>query len=53
LAKRLGEGGRRYASRFGLSEHVNKLMDLYDAVLDEHHRNRGRSFGAWREKRTS
>jgi glycosyltransferase involved in cell wall biosynthesis len=46
LAKRLGEGGRRYASRFGLSEHVSELMDLYDAVLDEHHRSRGRSSAA-------
>jgi L-malate glycosyltransferase len=51
LAKRLGEGGRRHASRFGLSEHVSELMDFYDAVLDEHHRSRGRFFGAWREKR--
>lgn len=52
LAMRLGEAGRRYASRFGLSEHVSEWMDFYDAVVDEHHRSRGRSSSAWREKRT-
>jgi glycosyltransferase involved in cell wall biosynthesis len=51
LAMRLGEGGRRYACRFGLSGHVSELMDVYDAMLDADHRSRGRFFCAWREKR--
>jgi FkbM family methyltransferase len=45
LAKRLGENGRRYASRFSLSGHVNQLMDLYEAALDEHHCGRRKPSG--------
>jgi glycosyltransferase involved in cell wall biosynthesis len=52
LALRLGEGGRRYAARFGLSGHVSELMDFYDAVLAEHHRSGDRFSGSWREKPT-
>jgi glycosyltransferase involved in cell wall biosynthesis len=52
LARRLGEGGRRQASRFGLAQHADQLMDLYDAVLDEHHQSRGRTSHAWRKQRT-
>jgi glycosyltransferase involved in cell wall biosynthesis len=39
LARSLGEGGRRQASQFGLSQHVSKLMDLFcDEVLGEQRR---------------
>jgi glycosyltransferase involved in cell wall biosynthesis len=34
LARRLGEDGRRYASRFSLPAHVNELTDLYEATVN-------------------
>jgi glycosyltransferase involved in cell wall biosynthesis len=52
LAVRLGEGGRRHASRFSLARHVDELMDMYEAVLDEHRRSKGRSSRPFREKPT-
>jgi glycosyltransferase involved in cell wall biosynthesis len=53
LAARLGEGGRRHASRFSLSGHVDELTDIYEAMLDEHHRSKEGSAGAWRERWSS
>jgi glycosyltransferase involved in cell wall biosynthesis len=52
LAMRLGEGGQRYATRFSLAGHVDALTNVYETMLDEHHRGKGGSAGAWRGKRS-
>jgi glycosyltransferase involved in cell wall biosynthesis len=52
LAVRLGEGGQRYATRFSLAGHVDQLTNIYETMLDEHHRGKGGSAGARREKRS-
>jgi glycosyltransferase involved in cell wall biosynthesis len=39
LAKRMGASGRRHATRFTLSRHVDKLMAFYEEVLAAHRRD--------------
>ena len=48
VALRLGEGGRRHASRFSLAGHVDQLTNIYETMLDGDNRSKDGSAGAWR-----